>query len=157
MRLRDDADGLESIPLKLMIVSVVAAMSVVPAANALEMLRDRDFLSRATATLDRLMWTAEILSMNGPGAARTVALDFESEGEVRFSTLTLGDRPDGPNSSAIVLRMTNGLSIIRLAESPHTVIMGRDGSGLEISAEKSMLRMEACLADGVHVIMASAV
>jgi hypothetical protein len=86
-----------------------------------------------------------------------MCLDFSSDGGLKFSKLSLGDRPTGPNASAVVLRLSTGLSMIRIAESPQAVMTGYDGNPLEITDERPCLRLEARVVDGVHVITTSAV
>jgi len=152
MRLRDDRRALESLPLRLMIVAVVAAMSIVPAADALESLQDRDFLSRAGLMMDKVVWAAQALSMQGPGASRTVEVDLSSEGSLSAARLTIGDAPGGPCGNAVVLELTSGAKLVRLAQDPPAWMTSAFGSGLVIEPARFSLSMEAEFLDGTCVV-----
>lgn len=153
MRLSRDEAGLESLPLRLMIVAIVAAISVVPAAEALGALQDRDFVSRARLAMDRVVYTAQMLSMEGPGAARTVDLDLSSEGALRALRLVVGDSPGGAYASAVVLELSTGGRLVSLASDPSVAMCSLSGAGLEVTSERFSLRMEAGPADGGCVVL----
>lgn len=143
MRLPRDAAALESFPLRLMIVAVVAAMSVAPAAGALEALQDRDFVSRARLAMDRVVHVAQMLSMQGPGAARTVDLDLSSEGGLRALRLRVGDAPGGAYASALVLELSSGGRLISLASEPPVRMCSASLEALVVDSERFSLRLEA--------------
>jgi len=153
MRLGRDVGALESLPLKLIIVAVVVTMSVVPAADALESLRDKDFLRRAETQLDELVWTAEVVSMEGPGSSRKLALDFSSEGRLRFEKLTLGDHPDGPNSTAARLTLSTGASVIRTADMPPAPMSGPDGQAVVVCSISATMVLRCVVEDGTPRIV----
>lgn len=147
MRLGRDTGGLESLPLKLIVVAVVAAMSIVPAADALNALKDRDFLRRAETQLEDLVWTAEVVSLEGPGSSRTVALDFSGEGRLRFERLTLGDHRDGANCTAARLTLSTGASVVRTAELPSAPMCGPDGGAVVLSSPSATIVLRCVLDD----------
>jgi hypothetical protein len=124
MRLRSDGTGLESIPLKLMIVAIVASLSIIPASRALQGLENRDFVRRAGLGLDLIISTAQTLSIEGPGGVRTISLDLRGGGSLRPECLTVGDRVGGPNSSSTILRLTNSATIVRSAFDPPAIMVG---------------------------------
>jgi hypothetical protein len=78
MRLKLDIGALESLPLKLMIVAMVACMSVIPAGQALDELRDRDYVARAKLQLETVISAAQMLMIDGPGGVRTLRLDHRA-------------------------------------------------------------------------------
>jgi hypothetical protein len=143
MPLRNDIRGLESLPMRLMVVAVVAALSVLPAANALESLQDKDFLTRAGLAANAIVTSAQILSMQGPGAARTLTLDLTPEGGLRVSKMLIGDIPGGPSSCAVVFELSSGARIVRLAEDPQAVMTSAAGRQLEVVSDSPALRMRA--------------
>lgn len=157
MRLGDDESALESIPLRLMIVAVVVSMSVIPASEALESLRDGDFVRRAEAQLDLIVSTVEVLAIEGPGGMRTIELDFRSEGSLRFESLIIGDSEDGPNVSAVVLRLSNGGTIVRTADSPPVAIGSGPGSGLMIASSSCCLRLSCEMSGPCPRVLAESV
>jgi len=157
MNMSKDRDALESLPLRLMIVAAVAAMSVVPAAEALETLEDRDFVSRAGLALDKVVNTAQMLSMQGPGASRTVEVDLTSDGSLRAVRLVVGDVPEGPYASALVLELSSGAKIIRLAQDPPVRMSSPFGWGLEVESDRFALHLEAYLSDGACIVSAEVV
>jgi hypothetical protein len=153
MRLRGDCGALESLPLRLLIVAVVAAMSVAPAASALEALQDRDFVSRARLAMDRVVNVAQMLSMQGPGAARTVDVDLSSEGSLRALRLSVGDAPGGAYASAVVLELSSGGKLMSLADDPPVRMCSASMQGLTVTAERFSLRMEAQLVGGACTVV----
>ncbi|OGS44270.1 MAG: hypothetical protein A3K76_07210 [Euryarchaeota archaeon RBG_13_57_23] len=154
MRLTYDRSAVEAIPLRLMIVAVVAALSVLPAAQALETLRTRDFLARASQQLDDIAGTVAVVSVEGPGSVRTLSLDFTTSGRVGFASMEIGDLPDGVNSTAIVLRLTNGGTMMRSVSNEGVAISARDGGALHTSGARFDLRMSAQYEKGVLWILA---
>jgi len=145
MRLCRDCGGLESIPLKLMIVAVVASLSVIPASRALQGLENRDFVRRACLELELIIATAQMLTTEGPGSVRTITLDFRGDGSLRPDSLTIGDRVGGPNASSAVLRLGNCATIIRSASDPSTMIIGPGRTAFATSSFVLDLRMVAML------------
>jgi len=141
MSIRADNSALESIPLRLLIIAVVAALSLVPAGEALETLKSRDYVSRATAQLERIVSAAQIVAVEGPGSVRTLALEFTGSGSAQFRSLTIGDRVGGANMSAAVLILTNGARIVRWADDPPATLRSAVGAGLQVTAPVSRMRM----------------
>ncbi len=145
MSLSHDHAALESLPLKLLVVAVVASLSIIPAAEALEGMRTHEFIRKAEAQLAEIVACAEILMVNGPGNVRTISLDFSVDGKAGFSHLTLGDTKDGANCSSVILELRNGAHMIRTADQPSAWLSSANGSGLEISSPVFDLRMSALL------------
>lgn len=153
MRLRDDREGLESLPLRLMIVAVVATMSVVPAAEMLGSLQDREFMNRAIVQLDGIVSAAQVLAIEGPGGIRTIPLEFGSSGDLRFRGLVVGDGEEGPNMSSVQLLLSNGARAIRTADEPAVWLRGASGHGLAVSSPVCDLRLSAVLGDsGLYIL-----
>jgi len=155
MTLRADHTGLESLPLKLMIVAVVASLSIIPAAEALENLRDRDFVNRVGLQLDRIVSTAQLLAIGGPGGARTIRLDFTGEGSLAFERIVIGDA-EGANMSSVVLRFTNGAVMIKTCTDPPAWMRTKEGSGLLIESPFSELSMSAQIDGRTEYILVEA-
>ena len=147
MRLREDCSALESLPLKLMIVAVVVSLSIVPAAEALGNLRNRDFVNRAEGQVRLIASSAQELMMEGPGGVRTVSLDFTGGGSLKFECITIGDRKGGPNMSAIVLSLRNGGRIIETVDDPPTWLRGPAGEPMETRTPSFELRL-TCVLEG---------
>lgn len=142
MRLRDDASALESIPLKLAIVAVVVALSIVPAADALESMRNKDFVSRAELQIEQIAHAAELVAMEGPGSARTLALDFSSGGSVGFFRLTVGDSDGGAAMNCIALKLSTGAYLTSMVDDPPAWLRGPSDDGVEVFDPVFELRME---------------
>ena len=145
MMLGHDLSGLESLPLKLLIVAIVATLTVIPAGEALDSLKNRDFMRRAEVQLEKIASSAEILSIGGPGNVRTFSLDFSHQGEIKFEKLVLGDSRDGANKSSIVLHFKSGAVLFRTASEPYAWITTEDGGGLEVFSPIFDLRMSCVL------------
>jgi hypothetical protein len=146
MSLRHDRSGLESLPLKLMIVAVVASLSIIPASEALESLRVRDFARKTETQLDLIIGTAQIVGIEGPGSARTLDLDLEGGTRMRFASLSMGDHKGGPNMSSIILRFVGGGSTVRSASNPPVWMTGLDRESLVIDTPRFRLTL-SCMLD----------
>ncbi len=155
--LASDVAGLESLPLKLAIVAVVAALSVMPAAQALAGLEDRDFVRTAEVQLNLVVTTAQILTVQGPGNVRTIGLDFRSEGRLGLSQLCIGDELGGLNSSAVILVLANGAVMVRVANDPPCVLCSPTKSGFLASQDVLDLRMSAEFDNRTTLIIVEAV
>lgn len=157
MSLREDCHGLESLPLKLIIVAVVASMSIAVAADGLEGLRDKDFLRRARLQVDAIVAAAETVAVEGPGSARTLDLDFSSEGSLGFEGISVGDSTDGPGAASVVLLLSTGASVTGTAEDPPAWICSGGGQGLAIQSCTFGLRLECVLEGETFHVLASVV
>lgn len=154
--MRCDNAGLESLPLKLMVVAVVASLSIIPAAEALDGLRTREFFRKAELQLSRIVACAETLAVEGPGNIRTISLDFSGEGTVGFSRLTIGDAIDGANVSSIILELRNGAYLIKMADQPPAWMRSSSGGSLRISSPVLELRMSSLLSDQTVYVLVEA-
>jgi len=157
MSLKEDVQGLESLPLKLMIVAVVASLSIVPAAESLENLRTRDFLNRVELQLENIVSMAQQLAIGGPGGIRTIELDFTSKGKVSFESMALGDRSGGPNMSSVVIRFTNGAVMVKTCSQPQAWMRGEGDHGLIVDSASFDLKMSAHIDGRVEYILVEAV
>lgn len=154
MSLRYDSSGLESLPLKLMIVAVVASLSIIPASEALDSLQVRDLARKAELQLDLIIGTAQVVGIEGPGSVRTLDLDLDGGTRMRFASLSAGDHKGGPNMSSIVLRFAGGGSTVRSASDPPVWMTGLDGESLVVDIPKFKLRL-SCVLDNrtCHILL----
>ena len=118
MRLTRDDNGLESLPLRLMIVAVVAGMSIAPAAEALKTLTSQSFLQRCEAELEGLIRSSQSVLMEGAGSSRMLGLNLASDGHVRVEMVAIGGERGSPYMACVMLHLSNGNSIIRSAIAP---------------------------------------
>lgn len=140
---RSDTQAVETIPLRLMIVGVVIALSVLPAAQALDTLRNSNFFDRALQQIEAVADAAAIISIEGPGSVRTLSLDFSSNGELRFSSLSIGGPAGSPNSTMMLLTLSNERELARTVSADGTHVCSRERSSLQISIAQFALRMSA--------------
>jgi len=150
---RMSTDALESIPLRLIIIAIVASMSILPAAEALDGLETREFLRRAEIQLDRIVTTAQILSVQGFGNVRTIRLDFSSGSDLGLDELRVGDKPGGSNVSSAVLVLNNGGLLAKTATNPPCQISSRGMTALVCRMTTLDLRMTATMENGTSVIV----
>ena len=154
MHIASDDQGLESLPLKLMVVAIVASLSIIPAADALDNLRARDFARRADLQLAQVVSCAELLTVAGPGNVRTISLDFSGHGKERFSRLLIGDALDGPNRSSVILELREGDLMVRSANQPPAMLCSPQLKCLEIDSLATEIRMTSVRSgEGTHVIV----
>ena len=157
MRISQDKRAVEALPLRIVIIAIIAAVSIVPAADALESLRQSEFLKRAEHQLDVITSTAETLVMEGPGSARTLALDFGSYGRARFSLLILGDALGEPGMARVMLVLSTGSKMLSIADDPPAWIRGEGGSRLIIQTPVFDLRLECTLDGGMDYVLVQVV
>jgi hypothetical protein len=148
-----DDRALESIPLKLIVVAVVASMSVLPAAKAFAGLESHEFVRRAEIQLDRLVTASEILTVQGPGNVRTLDLDFSSDSDLAFQKFMIGDRPGGPNESCAMLILSNGGVMTRLASNPYCTICSTDRGPFHSYEACFSIRMTSAFENRTTVVL----
>lgn len=153
MSIRKDDSGLESLPLKLMVIAVVASLSIVPASQALDGLRTREFARKAELQLAVIASCAEVLALHGPGNIRTISADFGDQGADESFHLTIGDARNGTNASCIILETRNGRLIVKTLERPPVWLCSPEGTSLEIDSPVFNLRMSAQLADRCSYVL----
>lgn len=156
LNLRCDCTGLESLPLKLMIVAVVASLSIIPASEALDGLRVRDFAKRAELQLDLIIGTAQVVGIEGPGSARTIDFDLSGGEKMRFESITMGDHSGGANMSSVVLEFTGGRLMVRSAFDPPIWMVSREGTSLIVNSPTFKLRMSCALENRTCFILLEA-
>ena len=156
MPLVRDLYALEALPLRLLIIAIVAGLSIMPAADVLESLRDRSFIQRCELQLDTMMRTAQAISIEGLGAVRTVHLDFTSDGRLQMASLTVGDEWGKPCMTSIVLELSSGGRMVRTAMQPAIWLTSEGRDGLCIMAEAFDLRLEVASYDSVPTIVCEA-
>ncbi len=149
-----DCQAVESVPIKLVIVAVVVSLSVVPAAEALDVLRNRDLVRRAAMELEELVTIAQVMAIQGPGNIRTLSVDLRGDGSLRFDRLTIGDSGQGPNVSSAILRFTNGAIVTRSAQEPPVWLRSVSGGALIVDQPIFELRLESVLEHRVLSIVA---
>lgn len=154
MSLAWDCQAVESVPIKLVIVAVVVSLSVVPAAEALDVLRNRDLVRRAAMELEELVTVAQVMAIQGPGNVRTLSVDLRGDGSLRFDMLTIGDSGRGPNVSSAILRFTNGAIVTRSANEPPVWLRSASGGALIVDHPIFELRLESVLEHRVLSIVA---
>jgi hypothetical protein len=142
LRLRNDASALESIPLKLVIVAAVAGLSIIPAADALESMRNKDFVGRAQLQIEQIAHAVQVVAMEGPGSVRTLSLDFSSEGSVGFFRLSLGDSEGGAAMNCVALKLNTGAYLTSMVDDPPAWLRGYAGDGLDVFNPVFDLRIE---------------
>lgn len=145
MSLRHDCSGLESLPLKLMIVAVIASLSIIPASEALDSFRVRDYARKAELQLEMIIGAAQAVGIEGPGSVRTLELDLDGGTRLRFASLSIGDCRGGANMSSVVLRFVGGGLTVRSASNPPVWMTGNDGMGLVIDTPRFELTLSCKL------------
>jgi hypothetical protein len=139
-----------------MVVAVVASLSIIPAAEALDGMRTREFIRKAELQLATIVACVETLTVEGPGNVRTISLDFSGDGRVGFSHLTIGDAKDGANVSSIILELRSGALIIKMADQPPVWMCSSAGISLQTSSPVLDLRMSSLLSDQTDYVLVEA-
>ena len=151
--IKTDQSALEALPLRLLIVAVVAGLSVVPAASALQTLQDRSFLDRCAVQLESIVNTAQVISLEGFGSMRTIDLDFRSDGSLRMNRLGIGGGWMDPTLSSVVLELSSGRKLIRSADEPFVWLATESNECLETSSPLFTLTLTASRLDGGPLVV----
>ena len=157
MSLRRDRHALESLPLRLMVVAIVAGLSVIPAAGALDALRDRSFLDRCSLQLNAIVSTAEVVGIEGTGARRSVEVDLSSDGALRAVELAIGGGPGEPTRSSIILELSSGRRMICQADEPFTWLASPAHERLVTSSASFTLVMSGAESEGERLVICEVV
>ena len=129
-------EALESLPLRLMIVAIVAGMSIGPAASALQVLEDRSFVHRCEIELERLISASQAVAMEGTGSKRTVDVDLSSEGRLRVTRVMVGDAWGGPWMTSIVLEFSSGRRMIGSVDQPFVWLASLELDRLVVDSDR---------------------
>ena len=153
LQLRTDARAVESLPLRLLVVAVVAGLSIVPAAGALDALRDRSFLDRCSVQLRTIVSTAELVAMEGIGAKRSMRVDLTSDGTLRATELEIGGGPGEPTRSSAILELSSGRLLICQADEPFTWLASPAYERLVTRSTAFTLVMTASESEGQRLVV----
>lgn len=152
MPLHADLSAVEALPLRLLIVSVVAGLSVVPAADALQTLQNRGFLDRCSIQLESIVHTAQLISLEGIGSRRTIDVNLDSGGSLRMGSMSLGDMLGGPAMSSVILELSGGQKMIRQASEPFVWLASERHASLVVESPIFTLCLTASEIDGERLV-----
>jgi hypothetical protein len=153
MTMAGDRNAIEALPLRLLIVAVVAGLSVAPAASALHTLQDRSFVDRCIIQLETIIHTAQVVAVEGFGSKRTMDVDFRSGGTLKMSGFVMGGRWMEPQMSSIVLELSSGREFLRSAEEPFVWLATESHEGLQSSSPLFALTLTASELDGRPLVV----
>lgn len=153
MAIGSDCRAVEAIPLRLLVVAVVASLSVIPASGALDALRDRSFLDRCVVQIETIVATAEVVALEGEGSRRSVDVDLTTDGSLRMSRLAIGGGPDDPARSSVILELSSGRRLIGQVDEPFAWLASPYHEGLVTrSTEFTLLLTASESGNGMLVI-----
>jgi len=153
LRIQADRRAVETIPLRLMIIAVVAGLSVIPAADALDALRDRSFLDRCAVQMESLIATAQVVAMEGVGSRRSLELDLRSDGGVRLDTLRVGGGWTDQYMSSVVLELSSGRVMSRQADEPFVWLCSPSFGPLTTRSTVLTVSLTASESDGRRLVI----
>ncbi len=153
MTIRTDRDAVGALPLRLLVVAVVAGLSVVPAAGALQTLQDRSFLDRCAVQLESMVSTAQVVSLEGFGSMRTIDFDFRSGGSLGMNRLVIGGGWMDPTVSSVILELSSGRKLICSADEPFVWLATESHECLETSSPLFTLSLTASRLDGGPLVI----
>ncbi len=151
--LASDPAGLESLPLRLMIVAIVAGLSIAPAAEALNALESRSFLQRCDFELEELVRASQAVLLEGSGSRRTVDVDLASDGALRVDAVMIGGEWGSPYMSSVVLELSSGRSLIRSANEPAVWLASSQLGRLEVRSDRFDVALAWELGDSGPVVV----
>ena len=153
MTLAFDRRALEALPLRLLVIAVVAGLSIIPASDALDSLKNRSFLQRCEMQLELTIRTSQMMSLEGYGAVRTVKLDFRSDGSLRMDSLTIGGAWGQPGMSSVIMELSSGNRLIRTSLEPVIWMASADGGELCVGSDMFALRLTVASSEAIPLIL----
>lgn len=127
-----------------------------PAAEALDSLKNKTFLQRCELLLDTAIRTSQRMAMEGFGAVRTISMDFRSGGGLRITSLTVGDEWGEPGMASIILELSTGVRMVRSAKEPVIWMASETYEGLRVYSEFFDLRLTTGSHQSLHVVICEA-
>ena len=147
MSLSCDSRGIEGVPIKLLIVAIVLAITGPLIFSAL-MSFDRARVEQGLeAELDEFVSTVQVIYTSGPGNSVTIEFDIPSGTFTRVETVCFGDVPGGSMSSVIRYRLQGRAESLMVLESPNVPMIGLDNVPLEIASGRYDILAECLVTD----------
>ncbi len=137
-----DRQGMEGVPLQLLIVAIVAGITAPAVYAGLDAYDRGQVESRVRGELLRLTRAAQQYRIAG-GGSETLTLDLRSGTFTAMEEVAIGDRAGSPLASTVRYRVGGDEGTI-VVERPSVPMAGPDGGPLVLTAGTVALRLEVC-------------
>ena len=145
--MRLDRRGIEGMPLKLLLTSLLISLTLPTVLGALQDYDRTLKVEELKVAVQKIRSAALSAYLAGPGNVRTVPIDLDIGGKVGQASITLGGRP-GTSDSTVIRYFLQGseMGSVFLLE-PKVSIVPVGGELLKIDGSITSLRLE-CVCDG---------
>ena len=147
MPLSCDCRGIEGVPIKLLIVAIVLAITVPLIFSALRGFDRARVEQDLEAELEEFVSMVQVIYTSGPGNSVTIEFDIPGGAFTRVETVSFGDVPGGSMSSVIRYRLQGRAESWMVLENPNVPMTGLDNVPLEVASGHYEILAECLVAD----------
>jgi hypothetical protein len=147
---RLDQRGIEGMPLKLLLTSLLISLTLPCVLGALQGYERSTLVVELKLVVQKIRSAAISAYLAGPGNVRTVSIDLDGVG----SCITLGGRPGSDNSTVIRYYLQGSEMGSAFLLEPEVSIVSERGDQLRIEGPRAELRLE-CVAEGEATYVAA--
>ncbi len=147
MSLSCDPEGIEGVPIKLLVVAIVLAITVPLIFSALRSYDHARVEQGLEAELDEFVTMVQTIYVSGPGNGVTMEIDIPSGTFSRVETISFGDVLGGSMSSVIRYRLQGRAESLLVLKNPNVPMTGIDNSSLEIASGHYEILAECFVTD----------
>ncbi|MDD1769502.1 MAG: hypothetical protein LUO79_00280 [Methanomassiliicoccales archaeon] len=154
--MRLDRRGIEGMPLKLLLTSLLISLTLPTVLGSLQGYDRATKVEELKVAVQKIRSAALSAYLAGPGNVRTVPIDLDLGGKSQAS-ITLGGRPGTSNSTVIRYFLQGSeMGSVFLLE-PKVSIVPEDGESLKIDGSITNLRLECVYNGGATYVSAGVV
>jgi hypothetical protein len=141
-----DGEAIEGMPLKLMIIALVMAITVPLIFAALRSFDASRVENELVAEINDFIATVQTIYTSGPG--NSAVIDFEATGGsfADVEKVIFGDALGGQMRSVVRYQLRNGMETPIVAESPNVPMSTENNTALEIGAGNYQIKAECNVA-----------
>lgn len=145
-----DAEGVEGLPLRLLVAAIVAGLTIPTVVAGLTAYEAQQVELRTVQELDAVVRVAQQLYMSGDGA-QDVRVDLAGGVTVRVEYAAIGDAPGGPLAPSVRFKLSGQPEVFLLADPP-VPMAGEDGP-LSLGPGRHVVRVEYGGVGPVRVVL----
>lgn len=142
MRLWQNTLGIEGVPLKLMIVAIILAITVPLIFSSLRAYDFSRVEQELIAELDEFVATVRMIYTSGPGNSALIMFDVPEGSFAKVECVRMGDALGGTMSSVVGHQLRGRQEVLRLIENPNVPLTSSDNDTLELLMGHHEIRAE---------------
>ncbi len=143
---------MEGVPLKLVVTSLVLALSLPTVYSGLHLYDALSTENRILRELERIVIAVKQVYFGGAGSTRTIDVDLSSGMFTLVNSVRIGDKPDG-NYSNVIRYSINGQENLVVVHDPSVPMISDSGDALILPAGKHTLRLMSTMGCSYKVVV----